>query len=62
MENIMTEAIAITHRMPVRNSDLETSHESAMHVGELAAKLRERIIGLAREAGEVASRSMKPNG
>jgi hypothetical protein len=40
-------------RMPVRNSDPETSHESAAQVGELAARLRGRIIALARDAGEV---------
>ena len=36
---------------PVRNSDPETSHESAAQVGELAAKLRAQILDLAREAG-----------
>jgi hypothetical protein len=37
--------------IPVRNSDPSTSHESAEAVGNLAAKLRSRILALARLAG-----------
>lgn len=36
---------------PARNSDPSTSHQSAEAVGALAAKLRTRVLALAREAG-----------
>jgi hypothetical protein len=36
---------------PARNSDPTTSHESAAQAGELAAKLRDKILDLARQAG-----------
>jgi hypothetical protein len=39
--------------MTVRNTDPETSYESAAQVDVLASKLRAAIVNLAREAGSV---------
>lgn len=38
--------------MTVRNTDPETSHESAAAVGALAARLRARVLTIAHEARE----------
>ncbi len=37
--------------MTVRNSDPQSSHDSAAQLGELAAKLRTKIVALARAVG-----------